>query len=159
RLFRQSRAGDWDAVFNRVAAELAHFTSKNRRGPIEQQTGLSEIAGTVFAPLSFGELIDKITILSIKTERISDSAKIANVRRELEALTAARRGLPCDNQQVRELEGELKRINEELWDIEDRIRDCERQADFGPVFIELARAVYKTNDRRAALKRRINKLA
>ena len=59
---------------------------------------------------------------------------------------------------MRELERELKRINEDLWEIEDNIRDCERRADFGPAFIDLARAVYKTNDRRAAVKRRINEV-
>ena len=104
-----------------------------------------------------GELIDKITILEIKSERIADPAKLANVRVELETLTARRTALPTSD----ELDGlgaELKVVNERLWVIEDEIRDCERASDFGPRFVELARAVYRTNDIRADLKRQINTL-
>lgn len=107
--------------------------------------------------VSWGELIDKHTILEIKSERMSDEAKVRNVRIEMEALAASRaqaRRTPG----VDALEAQLKAINEELWVIEDRIRDCERAKDFGPTFIELARAVYFTNDRRAAVKRQINDL-
>lgn len=109
---------------------------------------------TLLAPISWGELIDKITILEIKSARIADPAKRANVQRELQALT-----------QVRDTQGgatpaalvaELRQVNEQLWEIEDLIRDCEGRGDFGPAFVDLARRVYKTNDRRAALKRRIN---
>jgi hypothetical protein len=112
--------------------------------------------GAVRIDVPPGELIDKITILRIKAERISDPEKLANVRTELATLTRARdAALPPDPEIVR-LEAELKKANEALWQIEDDIRDCERTRDFGPRFIELARAVYKTNDRRAGLKRAIN---
>ncbi len=115
---------------------------------------------SVQVPVSVGELIDKLTILAIKDARIGDDAKRANVRRELEALevVAVAAGLR-QRPGLAELEEALRTVNGELWTIEDRIRDCERQADFGPGFVELARAVYVTNDRRAALKRQINALS
>ena len=122
----------------------------------------------LLVPVSAGELVDKITILQIKVERIDDSAKRANVAVELAALeaVAARAGLVAGAGQavgptwavLAAATAELVDVNGELWDIEDRIRDCERAGDFGPGFIELARAVYRTNDRRAALKARINQL-
>lgn len=105
-----------------------------------------------------GELIDKITILAIKSERIVDPAGRANVQTELETLTQARDAAIASSAELRRLTDELKSINEELWEIEDDIRSCERNKEFGPKFINLARAVYRTNDRRAALKRRINDL-
>lgn len=105
-----------------------------------------------------GELIDKITILEIKTERIADAAKVANVRIELETLEAARNAAIPSSPELDRLTGELKVINEALWDIEDNIRDCERAKDFGDKFIELARSVYRSNDKRAALKRDVNEL-
>jgi hypothetical protein len=105
-----------------------------------------------------GELIDKITILHIKSERMRDEDKLRNVRYELVVLeTACREHLP-DLPALRTLEAELKAVNETLWVIEDDIRDCEARKDFGPAFIELARSVYKQNDRRAALKKEINLL-
>ncbi|MEM0923206.1 MAG: DUF6165 family protein [Pseudomonadota bacterium] len=111
---------------------------------------------TVTVEIAPGELIDKITILEIKAERIADPAKLANVRLELEFLAATRdAALPVSDALTR-LTGDLKAVNETLWQIEDDIRDCERDGDFGERFIDLARAVYKTNDRRAALKREIN---
>jgi hypothetical protein len=110
----------------------------------------------VMIEIAPGELIDKITILRIKDERIVDPAKRANVRIELQTLDEARRAALPDDPEIGRLEGELKGVNEALWEIEDDIRDCERAGDFGPRFIELARAVYQTNDRRAALKRAIN---
>jgi hypothetical protein len=112
----------------------------------------------VNAPVSVGELIDKIAILEIKTERIRDVAKLDNVRKELAALAAVRDAGGPLSPSVAEAAAELKRVNETLWEIEDDIRACERQEDFGPRFVELARGVYLNNDRRAALKRRINEL-
>ena len=105
-----------------------------------------------------GELIDKITILEIKNERIADAAKLRNVRVELETLCAARDQAMEKSDDLTRLTAELKTVNEALWEIEDDIRDCERQRDFGPRFIELARSVYHQNDRRAAVKRQINEL-
>ncbi len=110
------------------------------------------------APISLGELIDKITILEIKAVNIGDEAKLKNVNHELNVL----------NQKIDELldaEGQaklaplkkaLKDINQELWVIEDDIRDCEYVKDFGDKFIQLARAVYVTNDKRASAKKEIN---
>jgi hypothetical protein len=111
---------------------------------------------TILAPVSAGELIDKITILEIKTARITDSGKLANVQRELSLLTKVRNESLPETDELAHATAELKSVNEQLWMIEDEIRLCERQQDFGPRFIELARAVYKTNDRRAAIKHRIN---
>jgi len=110
----------------------------------------------VRVPVSFGELIDKITILEIKIERIADAEKRGNVGRELEALAAVLAGCGPLAAAVDTLRRELKAVNEALWDIEDRIRDHERARTFDAGFIELARAVYITNDRRAALKRALN---
>ncbi len=108
--------------------------------------------------ISPGELIDKITILEIKLERLADKAKLANVRAEHAILTAARAGAIETSAELDRLTAELKRVNERLWDIEDGIRDCERAKDFGEKFVALARGVYKNNDRRAELKRQINEL-
>lgn len=106
-------------------------------------------------PVSWGELIDKITILQIKDERIEDPAKRANVRRELDLL-AARLATAPTTDEVSRLTADLKAVNEELWVVEDDIRECERRKDFGERFVALARAVYHTNDRRADLKRSLN---
>lgn len=105
-----------------------------------------------------GELIDKITILEIKLERIKDADKLANVRLEWETLVKGRDAAIEETPELDRLSAELKAANEALWDIEDDIRDCERDKNFGDVFVELARSVYITNDKRAALKRQINEL-
>ncbi len=112
----------------------------------------------VLVPVSWGEVIDKITILEIKAERIEDAAKRANVVKELNELTAVRESEHPAHGGLAALSADLKAINERLWVIEDDIRDCERHKDFGPRFVELARAVYVTNDERAAAKRRVNDL-
>ncbi len=104
------------------------------------------------------ELIDKITILEIKRERIADAAKRENVLCELEVLCRARDVTTQPSAELAELTRRLKCVNQVLWDIEDQIRDCEHRQDFGPEFIQLARNVYKNNDQRAALKRQINRL-
>jgi hypothetical protein len=110
----------------------------------------------LLVPISPGELLDKLTILDIKSERIADKAKLANVHHECELLERvwSESGLTSDV--VQALRAELKLINEALWDIEDEIRDQERQGQFGKRFIELARAVYVTNDQRAEIKKKIN---
>ncbi len=108
--------------------------------------------------ISPGELIDRITILEIKVTRINDEAKRANIGVELSELTAARQGAVPLSDRLAALTGELREVNGALWDIEDEIRALEAAGDFGPAFIELARAVYKTNDRRSAIKRQINEL-
>ena len=110
----------------------------------------------ILIPISPGELLDKITILQIKSERISDATKVANVRTELGMLEQVWSDAVEDDEQIRTLSGELKSINEALWEIEDDIRDEERNKRFGDRFIELARAVYVTNDERANAKKKVN---
>ena len=105
-----------------------------------------------------GELIDKLTILEIKKANITDPAKLRNVQHEYDVLFRVLTEQVPPSADLTGLTAQLKAINEELWKIEDDIRDCERARDYGQRFIELARAVYHTNDRRAAVKRRINEL-
>ena len=107
----------------------------------------------ILAPISLGELIDKITILQIKTKHLQGTA-LKNVKKELKALqtTLDKLQINIDTTLIQR----LKEVNQDLWHIEDNIRDQERQKDFGEAFIELARAVYQQNDRRAAIKKEIN---
>jgi len=115
---------------------------------------------TVQVPVSVGELLDKLTILAIKLVRIDDPAKRANIAREHAALEAVvlAEGLRAPVG-VMALEQDLRAVNEQLWHIEDQIREHERQQRFDADFIALARAVYRTNDQRSDLKRRINALS
>jgi hypothetical protein len=146
RLFRQRELGNWDEVFQRMKEELRNMRPAPAPAP------------TISVEVGPGELLDKITILEIKSERLTDEGKLANVRVELATLASARdQALPASPDLTR-LAAELKAVNEKLWQIEDEIRDCERRQDFGPKFTELARSVYHQNDRRAALKRQINDL-
>ena len=112
--------------------------------------------GTIAIPVSPGELLDKISILEIKAARLTDAGKLNSVRFELELLRNARENHPGLAQEFASDAAALKAINESLWDVEDRIRECERRKDFGDAFVELARSIYRLNDRRAALKLRIN---
>jgi hypothetical protein len=109
-------------------------------------------------PVSYGELIDKITILEIKSRQITDTTKLANVRHELDLLNATWTGDPLSQTDISEPRAKLLAVNETLWDIEDRIRLKEKAQAFDQEFIELARAVYFRNDERAAFKRQINLL-
>ena len=125
------------------------FTAHERSVPTVSQSAIT-------VEVSVGELLDKITILEIKKSKFEDPAKLRNVTAELETLARERdRALDLDSEAQR-LVGELEAVNRALWDIEDEIRACEREGDFGPRFVELARSVYKRNDRRAALKRELN---
>ena len=112
----------------------------------------------LLAPISVGELYDKITILEIKAERIADPAQRTNVLRELAGLEAVRDREVAPSPKMPALCAELKAINRRLWDIEDALRAHERDSRFDMDFVDLARSVYRENDRRAALKRRINEL-
>ena len=107
-------------------------------------------------PISPGELLDKITILQIKAERISDPTKVANVKTELDLLSTIWNETVVADNELSALTAELKSVNEALWEIEDNIRDEERNKRFGERFIELARAVYVTNDERANAKKKVN---
>lgn len=106
--------------------------------------------------ISIGEFFDKMTILEIKQERIQDAAKLENINKELNSLNGLLQDLPFSRDQVSREVAELKRINEKLWDIEDDIRLKESNKSFDQDFIELARAVYFTNDMRSEVKRDIN---
>ena len=113
---------------------------------------------TILVEVAPGELIDKIVILEIKSERIRNTNQLANVANELGALRAVRLG-DVDRARLDALSAELKRVNARLWDVEDAIRECDARADFGTDFVELARAVYRLNDERARLKKAINVLS
>ncbi|MGD0564844.1 MAG: DUF6165 family protein [Roseiarcus sp.] len=146
RLFRQKQRGDWNSVFSEMAGRLA---SPARDRGAER---LIAIPGAV------GELIDKMTILEIKSRRISDGDKLRNVRRELESLEQSLSGAGLDHPLLGALKADLAAVNERLWVVEDEIRVCEKNDEFGERFVALARSVYTTNDRRAAIKRDINRL-
>lgn len=108
--------------------------------------------------VSPGELLDKMSILQIKSERVDDPAKLKNIRYELQLYEDIVSGRIPGGKRMTVLTAELKAVNEALWTIEDEIRACEARGDFGDGFVALARSVYRTNDRRAAIKREINVL-
>ena len=110
----------------------------------------------LLVPISPGELIDKITILEIKSQRMTDAAKLHNVRTELTLLSETWQASPFSATDISAEWAGLRDVNAKLWDIEDRIRDKERDGLFDVEFVELARAVYFTNDDRAAIKKQIN---
>ena len=107
-------------------------------------------------PVSFGELLDKISILQIKSERMTDAAKLANVRKELSALERSWMQHPAADDDIAKLRAQLKAVNERLWDIEDAIRVKEKAGEFDEEFVRLARSVYFENDERAKIKKDIN---
>ena len=143
RLFRQQRLGEWRGVFGRMAEELKVRAAR---------------AAGVTVPVCPGELLDKITILEIKKERITDPAKRRHVVAELAALEAARERVLPVSEELAGLVELLREVNRALWDVEDELRRCELRREFGPAFVELARSVYRDNDRRAQFKRRVNVL-
>lgn len=118
----------------------------------------NDTEGNILAPVSVGELLDKISILAIKTERIRDPAKRALAAHELDELSRTRAAHVPVSEAVTRYCDELKQVNEALWEIEDRIRLKEKAAEFDADFIALARSVYRTNDRRAEIKRVLNEL-
>jgi Flp pilus assembly protein TadD len=146
RLFRQTKLGQWADVFDRIAEAL------------RRQMAAPTVLRPITVEIAPGELIDKITILEIKSERIIDANQLHHVGTELALLVAARECTVPGSAELTRLETELNEVNEALWQIEDEIRLCERCEEFGPQFVALARSVYHTNDRRAALKRQINEL-
>ncbi len=145
RLFRQRRRGDWREVFEAMAEELRHMLA-------------SRPPQMIRAPCSIGELIDKITILRIKAERIADASKLGNIRRELELLEDIARDEGLVGAAIESLADRLAQVNASLWDVEDALRACEREGDFASRFVALSRSVYVLNDERAALKRAANDL-
>jgi tetratricopeptide (TPR) repeat protein len=158
RLFRQRRPGDWPGVFEAVAAELARVVAgdASRLAAPPPASGCPATAPLLRAVVSAGDLLDRISILEIKRARITDPAAAQNVARELEELLAIRgRDLPR-TAELQAASVELRALNERLWETEDQVRRCEACKDFGPRFVELARSVYRTNDDRSSLKRRVN---
>lgn len=117
---------------------------------------LEKTSELITCPTSAGELLDKISILEIKSEKINDSEKLINIKKELGILINVKNKFINYDSNVSDLFNKLKEINNKLWVIEDDIRDCERNKSFDNTFIDLARAVYKTNDVRADLKKEIN---
>jgi len=115
-----------------------------------------ELIMQIFVNISFGELIDKITILEIKSQRIADEAKLRNVHTELKTLSDTWAASEYSKTDISEFQDALKAVNEDLWDIEDQIRVKESLGEFDDDFIELARSVYIRNDERARLKKSIN---
>jgi len=109
-------------------------------------------------PVSWGEVIDKITILEIKSEKLTAPDALANVRTELALLAGVAREALAENDRLSDLKSQLQSVNQALWDIEDEIREKEARQEFDEGFIALARSVYRQNDARAAIKRRINDL-
>jgi len=121
-------------------------------------TGSITLSQKVTAEISYGELIDKITILTIKSERITDEHKLKNIYTELQSLHETCINYIGSREDVAELQELLKKINEALWDIEDAIRVKERKKEFDNEFVEIARSVYVTNDQRCAVKKQIDTL-
>lgn len=119
---------------------------------------LSQTCWAVTAEISFGELIDKITILTIKSQRITNPDKLKNIKTELESLLQTFNEYVGERTDVAILEEELFRNNEALWDIEDAIRIKERNQEFDKEFIAIARSVYLTNDQRCAIKKQIDEV-
>ena len=116
-------------------------------------------ANKIYAEISVGELLDKISILEIKQKNLKDNEKIKIVNKELESLNVTLKKDVAMTDEIQSLYQDLKKINSMLWDIEDGKRDCERNKDFGDKFIELARSVYIENDNRAKIKNKINQLS
>lgn len=112
----------------------------------------------ILVEISPGEIIDKITILSIKLDMISDENKLKNINYEYSILLKTRDNFLPQSPELEKLSFNLREVNEKLWQIEDEIRDCESRKDFSKNFIDLARAVYITNDERSDIKRKINLL-
>jgi hypothetical protein len=140
---------------NRVAMDGAARVTRDGKGRGRHMNSREIPPQDILVPISVGELMDKITILEIKSERLTNPSQLDNVTQELAALRAMRLG-DVDRVMLDKLGAELRRVNAELWDVEDAIRECDARGDFGQSFIDLARAVYRLNDERSRLKKAIN---
>jgi tetratricopeptide (TPR) repeat protein len=148
RLFRQETRDEWPSVFARIERILRDTLTV---APVDEPA-------PVLVPIAPGELLDRLSILQIKAQRVTDPVKLRRVQAELESVSAIRdKSLP-HSEQLEELSRELRVINETLWQIKDDIRGADAAGDFGTSFTELAKSVYRTNDRRMEVKRRINTL-
>lgn len=155
RLFRQATDGDWDGVFREMADALRERVSRPDSGKLPPRAGQ---APAPRVPVSWGECIDKITILEIKSKKISSPDALANIERELGELRHVLSSISPLSPEIEREWHKLRRVNEALWDIEDDIRDLEARRQFDGRFIELSRSVYQTNDERSRIKKEINLL-
>ena len=155
RLFRQRAKGDWDRVFLDMAEALAHLIQRPSNDPPSEARDAST---SPEIHVSWGEFLDKLSILEIKAERIKQEAALANVMRELAHLNSILAGLAPLSTDARREQAALRTINEALWDLEDAVRSCEASQRFDASFVELARRIYALNDDRARTKKRINAL-
>ena len=112
----------------------------------------------ILSEISPGELLDKISILEIKLVKIKDEKSLDEINKEYESLINTKKTYISQNAELENLINKIKEINLKLWDIEDKIRICEKNKDFGNTFVELARSVYLNNDERAKVKSKINKM-
>ena len=144
-LYRQEVRDDWTTVFRAITGDLAKLQERERR-----------TIARILIPSSVGELFDRIIILTIKAGHIKDSDRLHNVNHELGLLRSVEATCGPLDPEVVQLVCELQSINERLWAVEDELRACEQRQAFDEEFVKLARAVYQTNDRRAAVKKRIN---
>ncbi len=183
RLFRQEKSGDWDGVFTKIVQSVAQVVSgapdpkvtQAARAQIPDIKDIHEPAPTAMSkdkeehinvdmlpspisPISWGEFIDKLTILEIKSERITETTALTNVLTELSRLFSSADGRWLSNSQLLGHKARLRKVNEALWKIEDDIREKESLQTFDQEFIALARSVYQRNDERAGIKREINAL-
>ncbi|WP_084143720.1 DUF6165 family protein [Methylocapsa acidiphila] len=169
RLFRQTERDQWKPVFDRiadgVAAQIAgqgeclpKSADSAEAASRERIESAPRRLARITIPAAIGELVDKITILEIKETRVSDPAKLANIRHELRLLRKLKSEAGFDGADLARLETELKAANAFLWNVEDALRLYEARAEFGEDFVSLARQVYKSNDLRAGLKKEINLL-
>jgi tetratricopeptide (TPR) repeat protein len=152
-LFRQAEKGDWKPVFERIASSVESLVAKQ-----VERTAKPRQREMLAIPSSVGELIDKITILEIKENRIKEAARLDNVRFELKLLRQLKTECGYGGERLAKLEAELKAANKLLWNVEDALREHEARSEFGAGFVSLARKVYTTNDQRAIAKKKINDL-
>jgi tetratricopeptide (TPR) repeat protein len=160
RLFRQRARDEWGPVFDDIAAEV-EVRARARCPARRAAAGPPALAGggaLIAIPGAIGEMIDRITILEIKERRVDDVSKLRNIRFELDLLRKLKAEARLCGDRLDRMEAELKRANEILWNVEDALRACEARRQFDDEFISFARLVYTSNDRRAALKKKINLL-
>lgn len=158
RLFRQRQPGNWATPVQRVRDQLVLLTTAIEPVAQSERGQASDFTQMPLLPVSWGEVFDKLTILQIKIERISELSKRVHIERELSEVQSAIGNLARFPAQMPHLIDQLKRINDTLWDVEDALRQVERNQAFDDAFIQLARQVYIKNDRRALLKSEINAL-
>ena len=154
KLFRQAEKGNWKSVFERIASTVEANVTKQDLQLMDKPRQMMALA----IPGAIGELIDKITILEIKESHVKEATKLDNIRLELGLLRQLKADCGYGGERLTKLEAELKATNCVLWNVEDALREHKARGDFAASFVSLARQVYKTNDQRAALKKKINAL-